>query len=84
MSDYVVIVRPAVKDRLGQRWMATLVLGTIHEYRPTSRVYYAWTAKGAKRCGERAIKKIKRAHKKRQRRELIARRVTGYEEKEGN
>lgn len=80
MTEYAVIVHRVAEDWAGRRWAAAVVQGTIHRYYPAHYRYRAWTAKGAKRRGERVIRSIRRQEADRARRDAIARRVTGYEE----
>lgn len=79
-TEWAVIVSRVAEDVLGRRWAAAVVQGTIHHYYPAPFRYRAWTAKGAKRRGERVIRSILRQEADRARRDAIARRVTGYEE----
>ena len=78
MSAYATIVQRTAEDWMGRRWAASVVQGTIHSYYPAKYQYRAWTAQGAKRRGERAIRGIQRMEADRARRDAIARRVTGY------
>jgi len=79
-AEWAVIVSRMAEDVLGRRWAAAVVQGTIHHYYPAPFRYRAWTAKGAKRRGERVIRAILRQEADRARRDAIARRVTGYGE----
>lgn len=82
-TEWAVIVSRVAEDALGRRWAADVVQGTIHRYYPAARYRLrAWTARGAKRRGERAIRSIRRQEADRARRDAIARRVTGYDDEE--
>ena len=81
-TERAVIVSRVAEDVLGRRWAAAVVQGTIHRYYPAHYLYRAWTAKGAKRRGERVIRSIRRQEADRDKRDAIARRVTGYDDEE--
>lgn len=80
MTEYATIVHRVSEDWAGRRWAATVVNGTIHRYYPSRTRYRAWTAQGAKRRGDRVIRRIHKQEADRRRRDAIARRVTGYEQ----
>lgn len=82
MADRAVIVIQTTRDKLGRRWAAAVVRGTIHSYHPAPYKFRAWTAQGAKRRGERVINSIRRREMAEARRDALARRVTGYDDKE--
>lgn len=82
MAERAVIVIQTTRDMLGRRWAAAVVRGTIHSYHPAPYKFRAWTARGAKRRGERVIRSIRRAAMADERRDDLARRVTGYDDKE--
>ena len=79
MSEYATIVARLSGDWAGRRWGAAVVRGTIHSYHPAPYTLRAWTAQGARRRGDRAIRRILGQEADRRRRDAIARRVTGYD-----
>ncbi len=80
MNNRVTIVNAGLRDWLGRRYYGDVVFGTIHSYYPSSNVRLrAWTAAGAKRRGDRVIRRMARRAEKRARRERAARQATGYD-----
>lgn len=79
MSEYATIVHENYRGWLRRSFYADVVLGTIQSYYPSSaHRFRGWTAAGAKRRGDRYIRRVERAEASRARRRAAARKATGY------
>lgn len=68
-TERATIVHAFSPDWLGRRYGAAVVIGTVNRYYPAPYKIRRWTASGAKRAGDRAIRRIERreaAHRARQ------------------
>lgn len=79
MTERATIVDAVSADWLGRRYLASVVHGTAARYYPSSLLQrHRWTAAGAKRAGDRLIRRIERREQRDARRVRAARRATGY------
>lgn len=77
MNEYATIVRAFQSpDWLGRRYRAAVVLGTAERYHPAPYAIRRWTAQGAKRAGDRKIRRIERRRRAQHRRDTHAALVT--------
>jgi hypothetical protein len=76
MTERATIVTISRPDWLGRRYRAATVIGTIDRYYPAEYWIHAWTAAGARRAGDRAIRRAERSEAAERRRGLKARRAT--------
>lgn len=83
MSERATIVRAVKRDWLGRGYRADVVSGTSHSYHPsTTDERRGWTAMGARRAGDRLIRRIESADRKREARRARAAKAT--EQAKGN